>query len=210
MLPRPRFSLLYLEFVLFDQASPRQMCEEFVRGGSAQMNRSAQAPHVVTVLSIFDATPPTSCLVSSSLCNEYSPQNPAYLDLFLQQVANFCLPSMLRDRATGQRQPFPKQRSEVASKSLQCLRQRPGLGGHPITQLPIFNLLSFVHFSPCHQGGEHHRLLHLLSGLSSSSVIDSNGRRTKRKKFRRKFRHRAHTSSADQRHTGSRLPKFPF
>ena len=43
----------------FDQPSPRQMCEEFVRGGgSAQMNPSAHAPHVVTVLSIFDATPP--------------------------------------------------------------------------------------------------------------------------------------------------------
>ena len=142
--------LIYLEFVLFDQASPRQMCEEFVRGGSAQMNRSAQAPHVVTVLSIFDATPPTSCLVSSSLCNEYSPQNPAYLDLFLQQVANFCLPSMLRDRATGQRQPFPKQRSEVASKSQRYLRLRPGFGGHLISQPPIFNLSSLVHFSPCH------------------------------------------------------------
>ena len=52
------------------------MCEQFVRGGSdsAQMNPSAHVPHVVTVLSIFDATPPTSCLVSSSLCNEYSPQ----------------------------------------------------------------------------------------------------------------------------------------
>ena len=112
-------------------------------------------------------------------------KKPAYLDLFLQQVANFCLPSMLRDRATGQRQPFRKQRSEVASKSLQYLRLRPGFGGHPITQPPIFNLSSLVHFSPCHQGGEHHRLLHLLSGLSSSSVIDSNGRRTKRKKFRR-------------------------
>ena len=83
---------------------------------------------------------PTSCLVSSSLCNEYLPQNPAYLDLFLQQVANFCLPSMLRDRPTGQRQPFPKQRSEVASKSQRYLRLRPGFGGHPITQLPIFNL----------------------------------------------------------------------
>ena len=46
------------------------MCEEFVWGGSAQMNLSAHAAHVVTVLSIFDATPPTSCLVSSSLCNE--------------------------------------------------------------------------------------------------------------------------------------------
>ena len=52
------------------------MCEEFVWGGSAQMNLSAHAAHVVTVLSIFDATPPTSCLVSSSLCNEYSPQKP--------------------------------------------------------------------------------------------------------------------------------------
>ena len=53
------YTYIYIEFVLFDQPSPRQMCDEFVRGGgSAQMNPSAHAPHVVTVLSIFDATPP--------------------------------------------------------------------------------------------------------------------------------------------------------
>ena len=136
------YTYIYIEFVLFDQPSPRQLCEEFVRWEEDLLRWTPARMHLMLLLYYQSLMPPlpTSCLVSSSLCNEYSPQNPAYLDLFLQQVANFCLPSMLRDRPTGQRQPFPKQRSEVASKSQRYLRLRPGFGGHPITQLPIFNL----------------------------------------------------------------------
>ena len=146
------YTYIYIEFVLFDQPSPRQMCEEFVRGGSAQMNPSAHAPHVVTVLSIFDATPPTSCLVSSSLCKEYSPKKPAYLDLFLQQVANFCLPSMLRDRPTGQRSGslFPNKEVKLRANHNDIFVSGLALAGTRILSFQFSTCPLFVHFSPCH------------------------------------------------------------